>query len=552
VYRYGVIPDPASRKIVYYRDGRTATVSVGLGARDKSVFIATNGKPDASLDTAFYKYDHKAPRRYLGGDVSTQVLLPMLTLAHAPRAKLGAVIGEGSGMTSHLLLGSPYLQSLTTIEIEPSMIAGSRFFTPVNDRVFNDPRSHFAIEDAKSFFATQTEKFDLIVSEPSNPWVSGVSGLFTVEFYARVKNYLTPDGVFGQWLHLYEINDGLVLSVLAAIHRNFPSYQIYMTSNADILIVASNRSTLPAPDWSVFAYPMIEKDLGAVVHFAPAALEGMHVASREALAPMFSLALTSPNSDYVPVLDLGAEKARFMHEGADGISGLNSERFDFMSAYFGQRVPFDTGTMTSVPSIPRTRLLAAGAVLHRRRTAIAQDTVSGLAVIEMFQRRSRLENGMASGRPPADWRSWTLDALAVEKDLHGGTAGVADEDFYKGIFAYLAAQHAPATARQALAYMHALARFDFPAMSALADSLNPAGIGWVPVDDLRDGGTIAKLKIGDSRGAHKFWKELEPRTTRPADHVRSLLINAYTIETDKALHRKSGEPAPSPAPKTSP
>jgi predicted membrane-bound spermidine synthase len=549
VYRFGVIPDPASRTMVYYHDGRTATVSVGLGTRDKSLFIATNGKPDASLDTAYYKYDHNAPRRYLGGDVSTQVLLPLITLAHAPHAKIGGVIGEGSGMTSHLLLGSPYLQSLTTIEIEPSMIAGSRFFRPANSRVFDDPRSHFAIEDAKSFFASRTEKFDIIVSEPSNPWVSGVSGLFTVEFYARVKKYLTPDGVFGQWLHLYEIDDGLVLSVLAAIHQNFPSYEIYMTSNADILIVASNRSTLPVPDWSVFEYPMITQDLGAVVRFTPAALDAMHMASREALAPMLG-PFTAPNSDYVPVLDLGAERARFMHQGADGIGGLNSERFDFMSAYFGKRVPFDTGTMTAVPSIPRSRMLAAGAVLHRRKVAIAQDSVSGLDVITMFQRRSRVENGMASGRPPADWHIWMVDALAVEKDLHGGTAGVVDEDFYKGIFAYLAAQHAPAGARQTFAFMHALALFDFTAMSALGDSLNPtAGVTWINVDDLRDGGTIAKLKLGDVKGARAYWNDLGRRTTRPPTHVRSLLINAYMIAVDRAQRARRGQPPPGQAPK---
>ena len=165
-----------------------------------------------------------------------------MTLAHAPHAKTAAVIGQGSGMTSHLILGSPELQSLTTIEIEPAMIEGSKQFRAANWRVFDDPRSHFALDDAKSFFAQHKGTFDIIVSEPSNPWVSGVSGLFTTEFYSRVRRYLSPNGVFGQWLHLYEIDDGLVLSVLAAIHKNFASYEIFMTSNADILIVASNRT----------------------------------------------------------------------------------------------------------------------------------------------------------------------------------------------------------------------------------------------------------------------------------------------------------------------
>src|SRR5581483_9178195 len=98
--------------------------------------------------------------------------------------------------------------------IEPEMVRGSRHFWPANRRVFDDPRSRIVIDDAKSFFASSGQRYDIILSEPSNPWVSGVSGLFTTEFYARVRRYLSDDGVFGQWLHLYELNDGLVLSVL--------------------------------------------------------------------------------------------------------------------------------------------------------------------------------------------------------------------------------------------------------------------------------------------------------------------------------------------------
>src|SRR6185437_8735000 len=115
-------------------------------------------------------------------------------------------IGQGSGMTSHLLLASPTLRELKTIEIEPEMIHASRAFAAVNQRVFTDPRARFVVDDARSYFAGAGRKFDLIVSEPSNPWVSGVAGLFTTEFYSRIKQYLAPNGVFAQWLHLYEIN----------------------------------------------------------------------------------------------------------------------------------------------------------------------------------------------------------------------------------------------------------------------------------------------------------------------------------------------------------
>ncbi len=549
VFRHGGLPEPGSRSIVYYKDGRTATVTVGQVSRDKSLFISTNGKPDASLDTLWYSYDRNGPRHWAGGDVSTQILLPLMVLAHAPRGTNAAVIGEGSGMTSHLLLGSPYIKHLTTIEIEPAMIEGSRAFKKANWRVFADTaRSHFAIDDAKSFFATNGSKFDLIVSEPSNPWVSGVSSLFTVEFYARVKNYLTPNGVFGQWLHLYEINDGLVMSVLAAIHRNFASYDIFMTSNADILIVASNRSTLPTPDWSVFDYPLIAEDLRPLVRFRPPVLESYRVGTREQLTPLLGL-VGSVNSDYMPILDIGAERARFMHESADGFADLRAGRFDVISAIYGQKVPFDTGTITPVPSIPHSHALAVGAVLHARRTAIAQDSLSALDVLNAMQRRSRVENGMASGRPPSDWRIWMADALAVEKDLDGGTAGVVDEDYFRTVNAYLASQHAPAGARQTFAFIRAFSLQDFKAAAALADTLDPGETGtpWMALDDLRDGGTIAKIRTGDIAGAHTYWRSLGKRGARADNQVRSLLIVSYMIAADKA-QRAHGAPVPPTAP----
>ena len=541
VFRYGNLPTPSSRSIVYYEDGRTATVSVGRGTVNKSLFISTNGKPDASLDTAWVRFDTLAPRRYLGGDISTQVLLPLLTMAHAPKGKIAAVIGEGSGMTSHLLLGSPYIESVTTVEIEPSMIEGSRWFEPANSRVFHDKRSHFAIEDAKAFFARQDTKFDMIVSEPSNPWVSGVSGLFTTEFYSRIRRNLAPDGVFGQWLHLYEIDDALVLSVIEAIHRNFASYEIYMTSNGDILIVASNRSAIPKPDWSIFEYPMIARDLRPATRFTAEALDASYVGGRKEFDPLFANR-SGANSDFYPFLDLGSEKARFLHANADGISNLNFDDFDYISALEGRRVPFGTGTVAPVPSIPRQRALAAGAVLRKRRVPIAEDSASGTDVGSALVRRANLEDAMASGRAPADWHAWMGDALKVSSDLHGGTAGVVDEHFYGEIFAYLAAQRAPAITKQAFAFQRALWSYDFKKASVLADSLAPdvlAGSTWYPADDLRDGGTVAKLALGDVAGARELWHALAPRGKRRPDSIRSLLIGAYVIAADRAQKARS-------------
>ena len=538
VYRYGSLPDPALRKIIFYRDGRTATVSVGQSRADGFSWIATNGKPDASVERAWMFPPHNAPLRVLSGDISTQVLIPVITLAHMPAARRAAVIGQGSGMTSHFLLGSPSLEQAVTIEIEPQMIAGSRLFYPANRRVFDDKRSRFVIDDAKSFFATDARKYDIIISEPSNPWVSGVAGLFTDEFYHRARGYLTPHGVFGQWLHLYEIDDGLVLSVLSAIHHNFRSYAVFATSNEDILIVASNEAELPAPDWSVLKAPGIASDLAGVVPFTTRSLDATRLIDRRELAPLLDYYGT-PNSDYRPVLDLGAERARFKRITASGFGTLRIERFDALAAVFGERKQFDSSEVTTVPEIWPMRALAVGAMLRDPAARPPADSNGGKDVRDAMQYRWWLEATIAKGVAPPDWKRWTSTALTVERDIHGGTAGVADEAFYSELTSFMARVHAPAQARQTIDFRHALARWDFESASALADSLTPAALAfdsWILPDEVREGGVVARLKLGDPVGARQLWVELAPATTRSSDALRSLLLNAYLIDAYRKRH----------------
>jgi spermidine synthase len=532
VYRYGSLPDPTGRHIIFYRDGRTATVAVGRSLPDSFTWIATNGKPDASVDRAWFRARDTTRQRALNGDISTQLLIPVITLAHMPKARLAAIIGEGSGMTSHFLLGSSTLQEAVTIEIEPEMIAGSRLFYPANRRVFDDRRSRFVVDDAKAFFATDARKYDVIISEPSNPWVSGVAGLFTDEFYHRVRGYLTPNGVFGQWLHLYEINDGLVLSVLSAIHRNFASYSVYLTSNDDMLIVASNQPELPAPDWSIISSPGIAADLAGVVPFTPHSLSALHLVDRRALAPLLDR-FGSPNSDYRPVLDLGAERSRFKRETASGFGTLRVERFDAVAAMFGERRDFDDAPRTTVPEIWQLHSLTVGAAVRNPALPIQPDSAGGKDARDALQSRWELNSVIASGTPPPDWKRWTSSVLDVERYIHDGTAGVADESFYSALASYMTRSRAPDRARQSIALRHALATWNFAAASALADTLAPAALtydAWMSNDEIREGGTIAKLKLGDPLAARRFWAMMSPVATRPPDALRSLLIVAYLVD----------------------
>ena len=514
VFRYGRVPKPGTRDVVFYKDGRTATVSV-VKAEDGGYSLATNGKPDASLSPRWFEAPSEGTVRVpFDGDESTQVLLPMITLAHAPNAKQGAVIGNGSGMSSHLLLGSPTLQKLVTIDIEPEMINGSHLFYPANKRVFDDPRAQYVHDDAKSYFASQNRKFDLILSEPSNPWVSGVSGLFTDEFYQRVRTFLTPDGVFGQWLHLYEIDDGLVLSVIRAVHKNFPAYTIYMTADLDILIVASNRATLPTPDWNVFTLPEVAQDLRHFFPITPQALESIRLVSRDALAPLMeSKSDVGANSDFYPTLDLLSEQTRYMKDHAFGFQGLNQGRYDVGAALMEHRILPTTAT-TSVLDIGR----------------------------EARSRLSQLQSVIATGHSPPDWPIFFRLASEVESDLHSGTMGWADEPFYASVATFMDRQNAPRNARDAWRFLHAISVYDWPVAAELADvqiKSRVSGVGWISPDLLRTGAVIAYMRTGEFLKARDAFDRLAEFAHWTNTDLRVRLLGAHLAAATKKAKVKS-------------
>jgi spermidine synthase len=529
VYRSGRLIDPKEREVRFYRDGRTATVSATAGRGEGGMLsLATNGKPDASLTrTWFTPCGPNSKPEALGLDAATQTLLPMITLAHAPRAQNAAVIGQGSGMSSHLLLGSSAMKQLVTIEIEPQMIEGSRIFYPANRRAFDDPRARFVIDDAKSYFASAHQRFDLIMSEPSNPWVSGVSGLFTTEFYSRVRGYLSKDGVFGQWLHVYELDDGLVLSVLAAIHRNFASYEIYLVPNGDLLVVASNHQRLPAPDWSVVSLPGVRQDLCHFIPLAPQTLDALHLVGRAELAALLD-GWAEPNSDYFPLLDLGAERRRFRHDFAEGFPALSADWFNLISSVRRQRVVPSTNPVPAIPENPRVRAQAVGALLRDHAADTPADTigssVAGQAIYQWRAWRDALE------RAPSNWELWVAQAGQIDRLRNNGTAGVVDASLYDELRRTLVRFGAPPAAQDVIAFRHGLASWNFAEAASAADRLKEVAMRehrWISMDELRDGAVIAKLHLRDAEGARRDLLALAPFSTRKRGDLRSQLLSAY-------------------------
>jgi spermidine synthase len=539
VYRTGTIIKSGQREMKFYRDGRTATVTAARFKATGVMSLATNGKPDASLSTDWYRTCDSVTRPVpLVADPATQALVPLVTLAHMPQARNAAIIGQGSGMSSHLLLGSPNLRQLVTIEIEPQMIEGSRIFYPANRRAFDDPRSLIVIDDAKSYFASEQRRYDVIVSEPSNPWVSGVSGLFTTEFYGRVRQYLTEDGIFGQWLHVYELDDGLVLSVLAALHQNFRSYEVYLVPSGDLLVVASNRATLPAPDWSVVEFPGLQSDLCRFLPLTPSVLDGLHVAGRSELGPLLE-SFGQPNSDFYPILDLGAERRRFRRDNAAGFPALSSDWFNLLASLRGRRAAPAFEPQPALPGNPRVRAGALAAFLRSGTALDVDDPSYGPMARDAAYQWQLWQTAVRTSQAPRSWDLWLEQANIINKLRSGATAGTADEEFYGSLYRFMDRHRAPTPVRDVVAFRYGISSWDFAKAAAAAERLMSSAMKpqrWIGSDELRDGVVIANLHLGNTGAARRGLDSLARYSTRTPGDLRSLLLTSYveTAESRKA------------------
>ncbi len=419
---------------------------------------------------------------------------------------------------------------MVTIEIEPEMIRASRTFYPANRRVFDDSRSSFALDDARAYFAARGEQYDLILSEPSNPWVAGVSGLFTTEFYSHVRRFMTPRGVFGQWLHVSEMHDGLVLSVVRAVADNFSDYALYSVSNHDILIVATNQGALPRPDWSVLGRAGIAEDLRRVLPLTRPMLDALRIADATTLAPLVRGG--GGNSDFYPTLDLGAERSRYLKEEATGFVALSGDRFGIARLLESHRAGVSVDTYTVVGGVHRLEAMELAARMRQSRF-VGADAQKLLAV----ERARSVDRMLASDQPPVDWHVWVESVRDAEETRAGGSAGVADTAFFLRAERYLARQAAPERARAAVRFLHGLAGHDFAGAAQAADTLLVAAASgdlWLPPELLGEGAVIAYLRTGNVAGATAALGLVEHSPRRAPPDARPQLLAAWVRAAEAA------------------
>ena len=300
VFRNGSIAE--NIRIVSHKDGRTATVS--LYRNNRNLVLCTNGKPDAAVNV----------RGGICGDEYTMALCGVLPLSIKKDGTRAAVIGMGSGMTAHYLLYDSSLSGIDIIEIEPAMAHAAVKIGSKVENAFTDPRASLHIDDAKSFLSTGNRTYDIIVSEPSNPWVSGVAGLFSREFFGRIKTHLADGGILVQWFHRYESDISVLVSIVKALREHFPRFHMYM-AGSDMIVIAS-----PDPDADLslkrdpFAIAPLAGRLGEMGFRTFDDFSALRFMSDKSLGALVDLYSTPPNSDYFPFVDLNAVKYRFIDD----------------------------------------------------------------------------------------------------------------------------------------------------------------------------------------------------------------------------------------------
>ena len=225
----------ATGNVAFFAVGRSATVLVSEERGDWR--LSTNGLPEASIQ----------PRGSRVGRYPLTQWLGVLPFALRPQAETVLVVGLGAGLTVRAI--PPSAQKIHVVEIEPEVVRANRRFSEhrLHDPL-SDPRVRLIVNDARSGLQLSRQRYDVIISQPSHPWTTGSSHLFSREFFAQARDRLTADGLLMQWIGLEFTDAGLLRSILATMSDVFPTLEVYSPAhhNALLLVGANGAIDLEA------------------------------------------------------------------------------------------------------------------------------------------------------------------------------------------------------------------------------------------------------------------------------------------------------------------
>jgi spermidine synthase len=205
----------------YYKEGAAATVSVRLLTGTRA--LAIDGKVDASN----------------AGDMLTQRMLGLLPVLIHGKAHDVCIIGLGSGVTLGSALSSGSVEQADVVEISPEVVEASHFFDRENGGALSKPSVRLIVGDGRSHLLLTPKQYDVIVSEPSNPWMAGVASLFTRQFFEAARARLKPGGLLCQWAHTYDISPQDLQSIVGTFATVFPQGTLWMIGGGDLLLIGA-------------------------------------------------------------------------------------------------------------------------------------------------------------------------------------------------------------------------------------------------------------------------------------------------------------------------
>lgn len=214
------------REVLWEAEGVES--SVALSKSDNGIGFIVNGRCDGNAK----------------GDAGTQVMIGLIGAVLHPKPESALVVGLGTGSTAGWLAAIPSVKKVDVFELEPAILRVAKACAAVNQNALENSKLHITIGDARESLLTTREKYDLIASEPSNPYRAGVASLFTTEYYRAVRNRLRPGGLLLQWVQAYEVDAETIETVYATLHTVFPCVETYQTTTGDMLLVGSEQPIL--------------------------------------------------------------------------------------------------------------------------------------------------------------------------------------------------------------------------------------------------------------------------------------------------------------------
>jgi len=218
---YHEVENAVRRSVIWEAEGIESTVA--LGAADSLAFIV-NGRCDGNAK----------------GDAGTQLMTGLIPAALHSDPKRSLVIGLGTGSTAGWLAAIPSMEKVDVVELEPSIVYVAQQCDSVNHHALNNPKVHLIIGDGREVLLSGNQKYDVIASEPSNPYRAGVASLFTREFYQAAANRLNPGGLFAQWVQAYDVDVQTIRTIYATLGSVFSNITTWQTQEGDLLFVASS------------------------------------------------------------------------------------------------------------------------------------------------------------------------------------------------------------------------------------------------------------------------------------------------------------------------